>query len=614
MKLIQRYFSFFVGLMMVMALLMGSQTSVSAQTQEQDTPDALTPPLFPSLTWNNLGYVQKDVNVNGQILTLDGEMFEAVQVLNKQIPQKVFNFYSPENLQTLGWSFLGNSSFESAYGNSLGRYLVVKIVDCENSQTEYCVNVWLSADYALMEPVMIQPLAEPLPEAVSFYKKSPKNGTTIDMPDTTYRLLNWTDAQIGSTDRYEYCIDRINNNKCDTIWRQRNSLYSGGGGNGDFTLTDGKIYYWQVRTRDVRKYADNGAWWSFKVKEGAEGPVVSSVIHNVPNTLAANTDTVKFKVTFSEAVTGVSVNGSDFNLTTTDVTETKITGVFGSGQFYYVTVDTGKGNGTIRLDVIDDDTIVNAEGVSLGGLGAGNANYIKGKPYTIDKISPKVSSVVRFNPSGANTNLGSVVYTVTFSETVTEVNEADFNITLTGSTTGASVSDVTGTGKTYKVTVNTGSKNGTLRLDVKDNDSIIDAAGNMLGGPGTGNGSYTAGDVYTIDKTIPIVKSITLVNASPTNLASVKFTVTFSESVTGVGTADFSLTKTGITGPAITSISPASGKTYTVTVNTGTGDGTLRLNVVDDDTIRDATGNRLGGLGQGNGTFLAGATYTIDKP
>ena len=42
---------------------------------------------------------------------------------------------------------------------------------------------------------------------------------------------------------------------------------------------------------------------------------------------------------------------------------------------------------------------------------------------------------------------------------------------------------------------------GGLRLDVLDNDSILNASGMPLGGPGAGNGNFTTGEAYTIDKT-----------------------------------------------------------------------------------------------------------------
>jgi len=120
---------------------------------------------------------------------------------------------------------------------------------------------------------------------------------------------------------------------------------------------------------------------------------------------------------------------------------------------------------------------------------------------------------------------------------------------------------------------------------------------------------------YTIDTTPPIVTSINRVTASPTNSASVQWTVTFSESVTGVSAADFTLVNMGLTGtPAITGVT-GSGTTYTVTASTGdaTADGTLGLNLVDDDSITDAAGNKLGGTGAGNGNFT-GQTYSIKKP
>ena len=116
----------------------------------------------------------------------------------------------------------------------------------------------------------------------------------------------------------------------------------------------------------------------------------------------------------------------------------------------------------------------------------------------------------------------------------------------------------------------------------------------------------------------PTVSSILRVGPNPTNAANVNFTVTFSESVTGVDMAapfpDFGLvTGAGITGASIASVTPVSGTTYTVGVNTGSGNGTIKLNVIDDDSIIDASGQPLGGTGAGNGSFNTGEVYTINK-
>src|SRR5438132_13509307 len=114
-----------------------------------------------------------------------------------------------------------------------------------------------------------------------------------------------------------------------------------------------------------------------------------------------------------------------------------------------------------------------------------------------------------------------------------------------------------------------------------------------------------------VDKTAPTVTSINRVGSTPTNAASVQWTVTFGESVTGADTADFALAPTGITGASFTSVT-GTGASYTVTTGTGTGDGTLGLNLMDNDTIVDAAGNKLGGTGIGNGNFT-GQVFTIDK-
>jgi hypothetical protein len=117
---------------------------------------------------------------------------------------------------------------------------------------------------------------------------------------------------------------------------------------------------------------------------------------------------------------------------------------------------------------------------------------------------------------------------------------------------------------------------------------------------------------------LPTVTSIVRADTNPTNAASVSFTIKFSEAVTGVDTAspfnDFGLVaSSGITNTSIASVTPVSGTTYAVRVNTGSGDGTLRLDVMDDDSILDASGQPLGGAGAGNGNFTNGETYTVKK-
>jgi hypothetical protein len=111
---------------------------------------------------------------------------------------------------------------------------------------------------------------------------------------------------------------------------------------------------------------------------------------------------------------------------------------------------------------------------------------------------------------------------------------------------------------------------------------------------------------WTVDTTAPTVSSSVRANADPTAAASVNFTVTFSESVMGVDISDFTLTTTGVSGAAVSGVS-GMGDTYTVTVDTGAANGTIRLDVVDDDTIVDLAYNPLGS------GFTTGEFYTVDK-
>jgi hypothetical protein len=141
------------------------------------------------------------------------------------------------------------------------------------------------------------------------------------------------------------------------------------------------------------------------------------------------------------------------------------------------------------------------------------------------------------------------------------------------------------------------------------NGCAVDPSSNVPETSEINNGC--ANTVTVTDTTPPTVVSINRAATSPTAAASVTWTVVFSESVTGVDAADFAVANTGLTGsPAITNVT-GSATTWTVTGSTGSGGGTLGLNLVDNDTIADTSGNKLGGVGAGNGNFT-GQLYTID--
>jgi uncharacterized repeat protein (TIGR01451 family) len=144
-------------------------------------------------------------------------------------------------------------------------------------------------------------------------------------------------------------------------------------------------------------------------------------------------------------------------------------------------------------------------------------------------------------------------------------------------------------------------------------------SGNGGGGGGSDEGSGMLGGDGAPGKVIltytgpPTAVSINRISFNPASAnQTVSWLVTFSESVTGVDSGDFSLIQTGgVTGATVTSVS-GSGTTRTVTVGTGTGAaGALGLNLLDNETITSVAGSvALGGAGPTNGNFT-GQTYTL---
>ncbi len=139
-----------------------------------------------------------------------------------------------------------------------------------------------------------------------------------------------------------------------------------------------------------------------------------------------------------------------------------------------------------------------AEALPEGGVGGGAATFFQIEGNTNgDTTPPTVTSITRADASP--TAPGSTVdFTVTFSEDVSGVDASDFALTTTGTIAGASIIAVSGGPSVYNVSVNVGTGEGTVRLDVVDDDSIVDGAANPLGGAGAGNGNFTTGEAYVV--------------------------------------------------------------------------------------------------------------------
>lgn len=321
----------------------------------------------------------------------------------------------------------------------------------------------------------------------------------------------------------------------------------------------------------------------YSVRPNPVGPTATITI---PSGAQNPTDaaTVTFTVTFSSAVTGPSpanfvpvAKGGISAATVTQVTPSS-----GSGTSFTVTVNTGTGSGTLALEMVDSTGVTPV----VAGLPLTSSVF-----YTIDKplpTAPTVSSIAVVGPS--TTSASQVSWTVTFSEPVTGVSAANFTLAPTGLGGTAAIQTVTpvpGTSTaTWTVTATTGTGSGTLGLNMTTSQNVHDGDDQTVA-----NLPFTGG-VYTIDRTAPVVQSISRLDPSPTDLASVRWNVSFSETVSGVSTGNFQLVATRLRGFGITQVAPAEGggSNWIVTATTGGGSGTLELDMVNGNGVTDSAG------------------------
>ncbi|MBS0555791.1 MAG: Ig-like domain repeat protein [Proteobacteria bacterium] len=252
-----------------------------------------------------------------------------------------------------------------------------------------------------------------------------------------------------------------------------------------------------------------------------------------------------------------------------------------------------------------------SNGAGQLGIGYGPSvtypvNPVPGTPFgtlTVTSITPPANNTYSLR-SGNST----LTFVANMSQTATVVGSPRIPITLNSGTVYANYVSGSGTNAlTFTYTVGVG-------------DS--DTNGIALVSPIDLNGGYIhAGEVYTdgtftppnttgilVDGIPPTITSTVPADTTPTVAATVHYTVTFSEPVTGVTLSDFALTTSGgVSGASLTSVS-GSGTSWTVTANTGSNSGTLRLDGVAFQTLTDVDGGNAMRVG-----YTAGTPYTINR-
>ena len=310
-------------------------------------------------------------------------------------------------------------------------------------------------------------------------------------------------------------------------------------------------------------------------------PRVASIERQTPSSSPTNADSVEWRVTFDENVTGVAAG--DFEVTS-DSTLGSVTLTWDDAgdsddKTHDITVSSGNLaslNDTVTLGFksgysIDDD----AGNAMNNTTPTGNNN----NTFVIDNAGPRADKIERQSThTNGYTNANSVEWRVTFDEDVTGVAAGDFEVTsdsALGSVTLAWDNAGDSDDKTHDITASGGnlaSLNDTVTLGFKSGYSINDSVGNaMTNTTRTGTDDNT----FEIDNTRPRASTITRQTANTngaTNSDSLEWRVTFNENMKDVDSGDFEVTSDSALGSvsiAVDNAGDSDDKTFDVTASSG---------------------------------------------
>ncbi|MGD9503642.1 MAG: Ig-like domain-containing protein, partial [Syntrophobacteraceae bacterium] len=403
---------------------------------------------------------------------------------------------------------------------------------------------------------------------------------------------------------------------------------------------------------DARPLEGAAAMGADEVNPGL-APAVAAIRRLSPVAELTNADEVKYSVVFSKPVTGLG--RSHFSLDAVGVTNASVESVSGSGEAWQVTVKTGSGDGSLRLDVVSAAGITDASGNSVSNIPATGASY------TIDKTPPSVSAgedvsakakfthvavasdanpmtyqwtVVSgpgnlyFSPSNALSTIisayGDGDYELLFTAMDAAGNSASDTMTLTwdgtppavkiggGSTysggslcltitftevvTGFSINDITVANGA--MTALTGSGGAYTLYIAPQAGAVTVNIGAAVAVDGLGNAN-TAAAPFTINDATPPAVALSTTAPEPFRAATMLVTITFSEPVTG-----FTVSDVTVTNGTLSDFTAVSSTVYTVEV-TPAAEGAV--------TVQVASGVAIDSAGNSN-TASTTLTRTYAKP
>ncbi|QEY61909.1 DUF4347 domain-containing protein [Metapseudomonas lalkuanensis] len=297
----------------------------------------------------------------------------------------------------------------------------------------------------------------------------------------------------------------------------------------------------------------------------------------VADTALAVGETSTVTITFSEAVSGLDIadfsvaNGTLSNLSSSD----------GGLTWTAILTPTANSVSTGNLITLDATGYTDAAGNTGASTTTSNA-------YAIDTQRPTATITVADSALAVGET---TTVTITFSEAVTGLTNADFTV-ANGVLSNLSSSDG---GITWTATLTpTSGHTSTGNLITLDNTGVQDAAGNT-------GASTTTSNTYAIDTQRPTA-TITVADSALAAGETTTVTITFSEAVTGLTNADFTVANGVLSGLS----SSDGGITWTATLTPTSGHtSTGNLITLDNTGVQDAAGNTGASTTTSN-------TYAID--
>ncbi|MGI9459690.1 MAG: DUF4347 domain-containing protein, partial [Pirellulales bacterium] len=217
----------------------------------------------------------------------------------------------------------------------------------------------------------------------------------------------------------------------DTVWTATFEAASNFAGDGMVQLLGGSY-------TDHVDFQNPGVGSSGSISIDTLNPVVTSVVREDSN--HTNATEVSYVVTFSEDVTGVDVDGSDFRLVNS-IADASISSVAGSNATFHVTVNTGTSAGSIELALAATPTIQDAVGNDLidSDIAGTNEAYtiastevlLTGGNVSVTDIRDATVDDINLSLAGSDLIISSASDSIAAGAGVTRIDASSVSVALT---------------------------------------------------------------------------------------------------------------------------------------------------------------------------------------